>query len=215
MLSICKHLREGIIELEAAIESGEIPEHILHHFACDCAERALLREREAGREPDACSWEAIRIKRLWVEGKATEEKLDAACADARDAARNATWDSVRNRAMAAARWAARYAAWNATDAAWDAANATDAAKSAAWNAANATDAVWSAAWNAVWSAAWNAAFDKEQSWQTELLCALIERYQDARASLLSLLLERKKQIEIQQATAIPHWQEETSDALYL
>jgi hypothetical protein len=32
-------------------------------FACDCAERALLREREAGREPDERAWQAVRVAR--------------------------------------------------------------------------------------------------------------------------------------------------------
>ncbi len=115
MLSICKQLRVGQISLDEAIKSGKIPDHILHHFACDCAERSLLREREAGREPDSRSWEAIRIKRLWIEGKATEKKLDAA-RDSASAATCAAWSASSASASDAARDTASDAAWAAN---WD------------------------------------------------------------------------------------------------
>jgi hypothetical protein len=75
-----------------------IPEKELHLLACRYAERALKREREAGREPDARSWEALRVKRQWVAGRATDEELKAAWAAAREAA----WEAA---------WAAAWAAW--------------------------------------------------------------------------------------------------------
>jgi len=81
-------------------------ERIARLFACDCAERALLREREKGREPAPASWAAIEVARRFAAGEAPLDELVAA----RDAARDA------------ARAAARDAAWDATwDAAWDAA----------------------------------------------------------------------------------------------
>ncbi|MFA7121243.1 MAG: hypothetical protein WC277_07160, partial [Bacilli bacterium] len=40
-----------------------IPAPQLHLLACEYAERFLLREREAGREPDPRSWAAIECKR--------------------------------------------------------------------------------------------------------------------------------------------------------
>ena len=64
-------------------EIGEdLPDSLLRTFACDCAERALLRERSKGREPDECSWSAVRISRLFSDGLATKEEL----ASARDSA---------------------------------------------------------------------------------------------------------------------------------
>ena len=91
---------------------------ILHEFACRCAEDAL----KAANVKDKRSWNAIKVKRAWLEGKATDDKLAAA----RDAARDAAWDAARDAAEAAAwdaaRAAARAAAWDAArDAAWDAA----------------------------------------------------------------------------------------------
>ena len=97
---------------------------LLHLFACDCAERALKRERKAGREPDARSWDAIRVKRLWLAGEATDAELAAAgaawaAAGAAWAAAGAAWDAAgAARAAAWAAWAARAAAWAARDAAW-------------------------------------------------------------------------------------------------
>lgn len=69
---------------------------VLHEFACWCAERALKKERKAGREPDKRSWNAIKVKRLWLKGKATKEESDAAS----DAAWSAAWS------VASATWTA-------------------------------------------------------------------------------------------------------------
>ena len=44
-------------------------------LACDCAERALQREKEAGRKTDARSWTAVEVTREYAMGWA------AACAD--------------------------------------------------------------------------------------------------------------------------------------
>ena len=95
---------------------------ILHEFSVWVARSALLRERQLGREPDKRSWEALRVKALWIRGEATDAQLAAA--------RDAAWDAAR----AAARDAAWDAAWAA---AWDAARAAarDAARAAARAAA--------------------------------------------------------------------------------
>jgi len=98
-----------------------IPERQLHELACIFAERALQRERAAGREPDQRSWAAIESKRKWLRGEITSDELaaarDAAWAAAWDASRDAAWDASRAAAWAAAWAAARDAAWAA---AWDA-----------------------------------------------------------------------------------------------
>jgi hypothetical protein len=84
--------------------------NVLHAFACDVAEEALNRERLAGREPDARSWKAIAMKRAWLKGEATAEKLAAAWAAAWAAAGDAAGDAARAAARDAARDAARAAA---------------------------------------------------------------------------------------------------------
>ena len=106
---------------------------VLHEFACCCAGNALQHERKAGHEPDQRSWDAIRVKRRWLHGDATDEELSAASAAA----------------SAAARSAARSAAWSAArSAVWS------AARSAVWSAASA--AAWEADWAAASAAAWEA-----------------------------------------------------------
>jgi hypothetical protein len=100
----------------------------LHKAACDITEHALLR---AGVD-DARSWEAIKTKRRWLCGTATDEELAAASA----AASAAAWGSARAAAWGSARFAASAAAW-------------DAASAAAW------DAAWAAAWDE-----WNAIFEQ-------------------------------------------------------
>ena len=120
---------------------------VLHEFALWCAEEAL----KLVDKPDPRSLEALRIKRLWLDGGATDEELSTA----RDAARAAAWDAAWD--------AARAAAWDARDAAWAA--AWDAARAAAW--ADARDAAWAAAWDArdaAWDAAWAARAAAWDAW---------------------------------------------------
>ncbi|MDC3954809.1 hypothetical protein [Polyangium jinanense] len=54
--------------LARVIGAGGIPASVLLRFACDCAARALDGEREARREPEASSCEAIRRVQQWIEG---------------------------------------------------------------------------------------------------------------------------------------------------
>jgi hypothetical protein len=90
-----------------------IPAPQLHLLACEYAERSLLREREAGREPDPRSWAAIDTKRRWVRKEATDSELLAARAAAR-AAGAAAWEAAR----------AAEIAWQ-LDRAFEAANAAE------------------------------------------------------------------------------------------
>lgn len=57
-------------------------DHLLHEFACLCAERALKQ----AKVNDERSYAAIRVKRLWLQGRATDKQLAAARAAAGDAA---------------------------------------------------------------------------------------------------------------------------------
>jgi len=110
-----------------------IPAPQLHLLACEYAERSLLREREAGREPDPRSWAAIDTKRRWMRKEATDSELlaarDAAWAAAREAARDAAREAARAAAWEAAWAAARAAAW-AAEIAWQLELAFDAARAA-------------------------------------------------------------------------------------
>ena len=49
-------------------------------LACDCAERALQRERYAGREPDPRSWAAVEVARRYARGEATRDELNSVVA---------------------------------------------------------------------------------------------------------------------------------------
>ena len=95
---------------------------VLHLFAIDCAERALKDVHVT----DERSWNALKVKRRWLDKLATDQDLAAAWGAARDAAwaaaRDAAWYAAMAAAMAAARDAAMAAAWGAArDAAWYAA----------------------------------------------------------------------------------------------
>ena len=95
-------------------------EKTLRYWACDCAERAL----KVAKVTDDRSWNAIRVTRLYNEGKATKQELTAAAESARSAAESA--------------WLARLAAWSAAMSAVESARsawlAGDAASAAAGDA---------------------------------------------------------------------------------
>lgn len=104
--------------------AGPTGERVCHLAAC------AFFDRVAHLVTDPRSQEAVRVKRLWIDGKATDEELSTARASAwgaaRDAERGAAWGAwvaARASAEAAAR-AARAAAW---DTAWAAALAAGAA----------------------------------------------------------------------------------------
>ncbi len=79
--------------------------YILITFAADCAERALLRERKEGREPDPRCFEAIEAARKFVKDP-SEENREAAreCHCTPGTAGYVAWAAWDNRG--AANWAA-------------------------------------------------------------------------------------------------------------
>ena len=118
--------------LWAVLREDLVPAKTLHEYACRIAEQILMREREAGREPDARSWKAIEVKRKWLKGAATDTELEAAAW--------AAWTVVEAARVAAGK-AAGVAAWAAREAAGVAARvAAGAAARVAAGAAAA--AVW-------------------------------------------------------------------------
>jgi len=99
--------------------------HMLHEFACRCAESVLHLIAGSQRQ---LARNAIDAKRRWLAGQANDNELAAAWA-AMDAAWGAAMDAA---------WAARAAMDAASDAAWAAARA--AACAAAWAAMDAANA---------------------------------------------------------------------------
>jgi hypothetical protein len=67
---------------------------LLHRFACDESARCLRDQRKEGAEIDPRCDEAIRIKRLWLRGKAADDDLTLAYSAARSAANSAVWSAV-------------------------------------------------------------------------------------------------------------------------
>jgi hypothetical protein len=153
----------------------------LHEFALWCAEGAL----RARNVTDERSWNALAVKRRWLDGEVAEGGLAAVSAAAWDVAKNVARDAAGTAARAAA-WAAAWAA--ARDTAWYAAwaAARDTAKAAAWAAAR--DTTWdnntscddprhaarAVAMDAAWAAAWAAALDCQNTELERRLWALRE-----------------------------------------
>ena len=119
-------------KLRAVLREELVPARTLHKLAVEFARAALMREREAGREPDERSWRALDVKLAWLDGKASSKELEAAKAAAIAAADAAQLSACRATAKATA-WDACWAAQAAASAA--ATEASDAAYWAAWDAA--------------------------------------------------------------------------------
>lgn len=81
--------------------------NILHEFACILAGDAL---RRAG-VTDERSWTAIKVKRAWVAGKATDDELAAARLAAWNAAWDAVWGEVKEAAWGAVEATGKNGAW--------------------------------------------------------------------------------------------------------
>jgi ribosomal protein L12E/L44/L45/RPP1/RPP2 len=100
-------------KLWAVLHPEMIPEPALHEFACRVAHACLTARRKEGHKIDPRSWRAIRVKRAWLEGKATDEALASARSAAYSAARSAesaaAWSAARS-AESAAAWSAAWAA---------------------------------------------------------------------------------------------------------
>ena len=115
---------------------------VLRLCAAAFAERALLRERAAGREPDPRSWCAVEVARQHAAGQLTDAELDAAWGAAWGATNTAAWCATATEAWSAAKaaaWAAAEAAtWAAARAATCAAATELASGDAAWAAAEAS-----------------------------------------------------------------------------
>jgi hypothetical protein len=160
MSGIIIHGDDKLVASERTVIAMADSSRLLHEFACDCAERTLVRERDAGHEPDVRSWDAIAAKRAWLDGLISDEQLSAAISAASSAARSAesaAWSAARS---------AESAAWSAASSA-----ASSAARSAAISAARsaARSAAISAAISAASSAAISAASSADREWQNETL----------------------------------------------
>ena len=106
----------------------------LQEIAIWCWEKIARPIWEKHYPDDKRPHKAVRIKKLWMKGTATDDELSAARYAALDAAGYAAGYAARDAALAAARYAALDTALDAAGyAAWDAAR--DAARAAAWDAA--------------------------------------------------------------------------------
>lgn len=114
-----------------------LTERQLRIFACDCATRALERDRAAGHKQDIRSTEAIRIARLYTDGSVNKIELFAAHAAAVAVASWTEADAHWSAAFSAVRSAAGAAADSASRAIWAASK--DSEKEYEWQIARAVE----------------------------------------------------------------------------
>jgi len=125
----------------------------LRLVACAVAESSLLRERAAGREPDARSWAAVEAGRAHARGEIDDAELAKAWAGAAEAVE--AWEDAEAWAEAEAAWAAA-ATTMPTPTAWVGGAAAAMVVRAAWEAAweaGASSSSWEAEAAAVWEEA--------------------------------------------------------------
>lgn len=110
-------------KLWSVLREEFLPEMLLHEFACRCAEHAF----SFVNAPDPRSVEAIRVKRRWMAGEATDSEL---CSAWNAAVHASSKMAARFAEMAAPWYSAQASAWSAQSAAsWY------SARDSAWSAA--------------------------------------------------------------------------------
>ena len=164
-------------------------------FACDCAERVLPLDRDAGRNPDNRAWTAVDVAREYAMGRASLAQLQEASQAAMAVTREIETTKMRLAASwIDARMASRVATWCADDDASD-------------------SAVFGASW-ASWAYGWDgepapSLFTRQENlWQEERAAAFLEAQQTAQASLIAILRVRS------QRPAIVAWIQDTEDELF-
>ena len=89
-------------KLWCVLREEMIPAPILHEFGLWNGKRALLNQRRRGAEPHPALWAVLRVKRRWLQGRATDKELSAAEAMAK---------AVGDKAAEGAKWTDRSVAW--------------------------------------------------------------------------------------------------------
>lgn len=143
-----------------------IPEKELHLLSIKFAERALMRERKEGREPHTGSWNAIKVKKKWLKGEATDTELEAAELSAWTASCSAARSIVQPSKSAAANSAAWAAQLSAQLSAWPA------------SCSSARSAELAAGLLAAW-----AALSEERNWQLKQVVKVLEKIEKERSEV--------------------------------
>jgi len=224
-------LRSGFILLEDALEE-EIPEYILHIFACDVAEKALLLDKSIGiNAPQQC-WETLHIKRRWMNGLCSDEELEEASKKLNEiiysiVSQNAARELEGERSMASS-----YSFyWSVSRAA-----SVNACRAAYWSSFWSNNGITNRTVDCLPEGGTYVSFkvsdisnngtlkegfymslesyEAEQEWKIVHLADLIEHHLDHQSSLLFLLKKRIALLKEQQSLLIPRWVRQTEENLY-
>lgn len=152
--------------LQHALFSSHTPHDLLHYFACDCAERLILSEQSEQWTFYGDSWNALQVKRRWIEGAVSDNILYRA----RDDANKANSRSFATEGTYAAAAAAGRSPSSA---------ASDASREALLFARRHGE----------------EAYQQEMSWQLSYIRTFLELYQLELRGLLRLLETRKELLE--------------------
>lgn len=196
-LELVRALCDGQLSLTDAIYSGRIPDPVLHHFACDCAERALLQTRTAGRgglrrrlfrlfsrtkEVELQLWEALHAKRRWLEAELGDDAFARQSASLKRLLSGLAWHLEGDAAISV-----------------NCAMMRDA-----------KDAAWCAAWYAVGVTPWLENMDDERQWQRKKLASLTEQCLHTRVHLLHLLKNHQETL----GSSLQRHQQAMEEALF-
>jgi hypothetical protein len=185
-----------------------VPEHILHYFAVDCAERALGHIPEDRRgELFRKAKDLLETRKRWIEGDVSDQEL----ASDREAYRasDLAYERAAERAAFRASYRASYRAseWAAYRAAeWAAFRAAEWASDLAYDLAS----EWAAYRAAEWAADRGAERADERKIQAIRLAEMIEEYLEA----LSLLVRTLEAYRLKLPIALELWKQEGEEVLF-
>ncbi|TNE43240.1 MAG: hypothetical protein EP343_34090 [Deltaproteobacteria bacterium] len=193
LLSHLHALRSGISDAQNVLESGDIPEHLAQHFACDCTERTWLQRSGNNSQVQELTRSVLQLKRKWIEG-------DVSIADARrvmEVLQHTEPQSPEPPSGLSNAWKLIRAAWEVVGMASVFLSPEDIASMT--NTSQLEGTVTYLLWKGelqlqqLWGD--KPLWEDEKEWQRSHLADLLEEYLHEQAELLHILHHRQKQLE--------------------
>lgn len=193
-------------------------ESILHLFAVGYAERCLKKEVIAGGCPNPALWEALRVKRRWIEGSASNEellKIRTRAYEIRDYNYLLRQSREARKIIRERSYVLAEIAWTVSWCVVDSLSKSGLVAATNVFLAKVVDPkdIGLKTFDKGWGEEMDKLSDKEELWQRNYLSSLEEQFYKNRVSFINCLKERKEQML--SLFKWRNWQEESEECLFL
>ncbi len=186
-------LRSGTLDVQDVLDSGDVPEHLAQHFACDCTERSWLQRSDNNSPIQELTRAVLQLKRKWIEG-------DVGLADARrvmEVLQHTQPQTPEPPSGLSNAWKILRAAWEVVGMASVFLSPEDIASMT--NTSQLEGTVTYLLWKGelqlqqLWGD--KPLWEDEKEWQRSHLADLMEEYLNERAELVTLFQRRREKLE--------------------